>query len=101
MVRPARLTSNLEQMRPHKDDITAERFVDVGCAVVHAAVEQIHVAEEIVDEWSGGMIVDFVRTANLLDATFIHDGHTVGHFESFFLIMRDEYAGDVNLVMQM
>ena len=36
------------------------------------------------------MVVHVLRTADLLDVPVIHHDDAVGHFERFFLIVRDE-----------
>ena len=46
------------------------------------------------------MLVDFSGRADLLDLALVHQHHAVGHFERFFLVVRDEDAGDVQLVVQ-
>ena len=72
-----------------------------GGFVVNAAVKQVHVAEEVVDERRRRVIVDLVRTADLLDAAVVHHHHAVGDLERLFLIVGDEHAGDVDLVVQL
>ena len=37
----------------------------------------------------------------LFDFAFVHQHHTVGDFERFFLIMRDKDTGDVQFIMQL
>ena len=46
-------------------------------------------------------MVDLVRRADLLDSPVVHHGDAVGDFERFFLIVRDEDAGDVDVVVQL
>ena len=46
------------------------------------------------------MVVDLVRRAFLLDAALVHHHDAVGHFHGLFLVVGDEDAGDVHLVMQ-
>jgi len=41
------------------------------------------IAEELVDERTGGMFVDFVRRADLLDIPLMHHHDTIGRFERF------------------
>ncbi len=45
-------------------------------------------------------VVDFSRRADLLDMPFVDEHDPVGNLESFFLIVRHEDRGDVQLVMQ-
>ena len=72
-----------------------------GVSFVNPAVEQVHVAEEVVDEGRDGVMVNLVRTADLLDAAFVHHRDAVGNFQRLFLIVGDEHAGDVNFVVQL
>jgi hypothetical protein len=67
---------------------------------VGAAMEEIHRAEEAVNERRLRCAPHFFRRADLLDLTVIHEHHTVGHFKRFFLIVGDEDARDVQLVVQ-
>ena len=64
-------------------------------------MEEIHVAEKVVNERAGGVVVNFVGRANLLDPALVHYHNAIGHFQRFFLIVRHEDAGDVNFVMQL
>ena len=45
---------DLQRVRTHEDDVSGLDVVDVRGAVVHPAVEQVHVAEELVDEGVAG-----------------------------------------------
>ena len=47
-----------------------------------------------------GLVEHFFRRADLLDPAVVHHDDAVGHFERFFLIVRHQDAGDVNLVVQ-
>ena len=46
------------------------------------------------------MMENFVRRADLFDAALIHDDDAIGHFQRFFLIVRHQDAGDMNLGVQ-
>ena len=46
------------------------------------------------------MLVDLVRRADLLDLALVHQHHLVGHLQRLLLVVRDEDAGDVQLVVQ-
>src|SRR5690606_32287840 len=63
-------------------------------------MEQIHVAQELIDEGRGGMVVDLFRAADLLNVATVHDHHSVGDLKGLFLIVGDEHTGDVDLVVQ-
>ena len=63
-------------------------------------MKQIDVAEKVVNEGIGRMMVDFFRGAHLLDPAFVHQNHAVGHLQSFFLIVGDENAGDLQFVVK-
>ena len=60
-----------------------------------SAVKEIDVAEKIIDEGIGRMMINFFRRAQLLDPALVHQNHAVRHFQSFFLVMGDEDAGDL------
>ena len=77
------------------------RFVDVDFAVVHAAVKHIHVAQKIIDKRRSGVIVDLFRAADLLDAALVHHRDNGRQLERLLLIVRDEHAGDVHLIVQL
>jgi hypothetical protein len=40
------------------------------------------------------LILDFTRGSDLLDSGVVHDGHSIGHFERFFLVMGNKEGGD-------
>lgn len=69
-------------------------------AFFQATMEEIDVAEEPVDERRGRRVVDRIGAADLLYLAAVHQHHVVGHFQRFFLIVRHEQAGDVQIVVQ-
>ena len=46
------------------------------------------------------MLVYLVGCADLLDAAFVHDHHAIGDFQGLFLVVGNENAGDVHVVVQ-
>jgi hypothetical protein len=74
--------------------------VQVQQAFVGAAVEQVHVAQEAVHKGAGRVVPHVLRRAHLLDHALVHQHHAVGHFQRLFLVVGDEDAGDVQLVVQ-
>ena len=64
-------------------------------------MKQVYVSEEVVNEGSRRVIVDLFRRADLFDATVIHDHHAVGDFEGLFLIVSNEDASDVDLIVKL
>ena len=64
------------------------------------AVEQVDVAEEVEHEGVGRMVVDLVRRPDLLDPPLVHHHDPVGHLQRLLLVVGDEDAGDVDLVVQ-
>ncbi len=82
-----RRTQHLQLMRAHIADLAA-------------AMKQVHVAEELQHEGRGRVVIDLVGRADLLDAAFVHDDDAVGNFHRFFLVVRDEDAGQMHLVVQ-
>ena len=63
-------------------------------------MEHVHLAEELHDELGLRLVEHFLGRAGLLDAGVVHDHDAVGHFESLFLVVRHEHAGDVDLLVQ-
>ena len=47
------------------------------------------------------MIINLVRVSNLLEVTLVHNSDTIGHIESFFLIVSDINKGDAQLLLQL
>ena len=68
-----------------------------GDQPVRAVVVQV---DEVGDKRRGRLLDDRLRRADLLDLAMVHHHHAVGHFQRFFLVMRDKNAGDVQFVMQ-
>ncbi len=73
---------------------------DGGFRALGSSMKEIDVAEELVYECAGGVVIDLGRSAHLDDFAVIHDGDAVGHFERLLLVVSDEDAGDVQIVMQ-
>src|SRR5262249_26727574 len=73
---------------------------ELGATALHAAMEDVHVAEEVHHERIRRLLEDLGRRADLLDASLVHDHDPVGHLERLLLVVRDEDAGDVDLVVQ-
>src|SRR5262245_16585793 len=46
------------------------------------------------------MVINLLRCAFLINPALVHYHDAVGHLESFFLVVRDEDAGDVNFLME-
>ena len=46
------------------------------------------------------MIEDRLRRPGLLDPALVHDRHLIGDFERLLLIVRDQDAGDADLLME-
>ena len=63
-------------------------------------LEQVHVPQKLQHERRGGPVVDLFRRARLFDAAAVEHHHPVGHLHGLVLVVGDEHAGDVHLVMQ-
>ena len=61
---------------------------------------RIHVPQKLFNESVRGAAADFLGSAYLLDIAIAQNRHAVGDFESFLLIVGDEYACDVQVVVQ-
>src|SRR5258708_20951384 len=92
-------TIDFKRMRTHVNDVTGFLLVNVGFAFIDTAVEEIDVAEEVVNKRGRGMVVNLFRRSNLLDASVVHNHYPIGDFHGLFLVVNDENAVDVNLVM--
>mmetsp|Transcript_1013 Transcript_1013/g.2513 ORF Transcript_1013/g.2513 Transcript_1013/m.2513 type:complete len:443 (-) Transcript_1013:3285-4613(-) len=75
-------------------------FADVQHAFMGAPDEAVGRAEEAVDKRRGRALVDLLRRADLLDAAVVHQHDAVGHLQRLVLVVGDEDAGDVQLVVQ-
>src|SRR5262245_57384644 len=69
-------------------------------ALMNPAMKEIDVAQEMIDEGRGRMIVYLCWGADLFNPAFVHDDDTIGNFQGFFLIVSHEHTGNVHLVMQ-
>jgi hypothetical protein len=65
-----------------------------------AGAEAVHIPEEFDDERGFRVVVDFLRRADLLDAGVVHHDDFVGEFEGLFLIVGDEYGGDLDFLLE-
>ncbi len=63
-------------------------------------MEQVHIAEEMIDEGARGPGVDLVGGPELLHAAFVQDDDAIGDLEGFLLVMGDEHGGDVQFAVQ-
>ena len=64
--------------------------------LVHDAVEDVALADEVGDEGVFGFVIDVLRGADLLDAAVVHDHDGVGHGEGLLLVMGDVDEGDAH-----
>ena len=85
-------------MRPHVAHVLA-RHAAAG-RMVQPPVKEIHVAQELQHEGRGRVVVDLVGRTVLLDLAVVHHDDAVGHLHGLLLVVRDEHAGDVHLVVQ-
>lgn len=105
------LTLDFQQVRPDKyqggrgirrafsGQINGQ-FSQKDFSLFDAAVKQIDVTEKVVNKGIGRLMIDFFGRADLLDASFVHQHHSVRHFQGFFLIMGDKDAGDFQLIVK-
>jgi len=76
------------------------QVADEGPPAVHVAAEHVDRAEEAHDERAGGLLEDLGRRPLLLDAAGVHQHHPVGDLEGLLLVVGDEDAGHVQLVVE-
>jgi len=67
------------------------------CHRIRAAMKQVDVAEEVVDEGRRGMMVQFLWSAGLLDASGVEHDYPVGELERLLLVVSDEESGRADL----
>ena len=95
----------IEQMRPYIDHsgfavrtsqvLTVDwnrHLTNEGLAVAHTSMEKIYVAQEVIDEWCGRAMVQFISGTDLFDPPLIEHYDSAGEFERFLLIVCDEDA---------
>src|SRR5438132_1517751 len=58
------------------------------------AIHPIHFSQERSDETGARFLVEFLRSANLLDFTVLHDGDTVRQRQRFLLVMSHKQEGN-------
>ena len=93
------VTQLLRPAAPPPRDSTVVVFADQHFAFVGPAVKQVHVAHELVHKRRLWVAVNIVGSADLLNLSLIENHHPVSNFERFFLIVRHEYARDMNFIV--
>ena len=102
---------DVEQVRPDEHAHVAVHRAQVGghidldaadkrAAALDAAVEQVHIAEEVIDKRRGRRVIDLVGRADLLHAPVVHDHDAIGQLQRLLLVVGDKQAGDVQLVVK-
>ena len=66
---------------------------------VEMPAEQVHIPQELQHERRGRTVVDLVGRADLLDAPPIEHHDPISHLHGLVLVVGDEDAGDVHLVV--
>ena len=69
--------------------------------MIQTPMKQIDVPQELVNERIRRVVVDLFRRPDLLDLPLVHHHDPVRKLERLFLVMRDEDAGDMHLVMKL
>src|SRR6185295_20126898 len=64
------------------------------------SVKDVDRAEETIHERARRTLIHVLRVADLLYASFVHQYHPVRNLERFLLIVSNENAGDVELIVQ-
>ena len=62
--------------------------------------QHVHRAEELGDERRGRVLVELLRRPHLLDLPLVQHDDLVGDLERLLLVVGDEQAGDVDLVVE-
>ena len=76
-------------------------FIRAGDFAADFELEDVHDADELGDEFVGGLFIDLARGADLLEVAAGEDDDAVGHLHSLFLVVGDEQGGDVEVVVEM
>src|SRR5690349_8184944 len=101
VVRSRRLTRDIHRVRADEDQLPGLLAVDIRRSVVHAAVEEIDVTQEVINERARRPVIDFVRRADLFDPTAVHHRNLIGNLERLVLVVCDEDAGDADVVVKL
>ncbi len=72
----------------------------VQLPLVGAAMEQVDVTQKAIHERARRAVPHLLGRAFLLDAAFVDHDHAVGHLQRLLLVVGDEDAGHVQLVVQ-
>ena len=92
---------NVQQVWPNINYMPGCSLMNVGLVTFEPTMEKIDVAKKVVNEWGRGKVVNLFRRSDLLDAALVHHHDAVSHLECLFLIVGDEDAGDMDLIMQL
>ena len=60
----------------------------------HGSVQNVAFADEVCHKGIFRLIIDILRSADLLDPALVHDHHRIGHGQSLLLIVGDIDKGD-------
>ena len=74
--------------------VDGDRF---GCGFEHRRFDVVELADKARDEAGGGLVIDFVRCAELFDVAGVHHDDAVRYGQRLFLVMGDEDGGDAQI----
>jgi hypothetical protein len=67
---------------------------------MNAAMEEIHVAQELVDERTRRSVIDDIGGTDLLNRPPVQHHDAIGDLHGFLLVVSNEDTGHVQLVVQ-
>ncbi len=73
---------------------------EMDLAPFQPPVKEVHLAQELHHELGGRLVEHLVGRADLLDPPLVHHQHAVGQFQGLVLVVGDEDAGQMDLVVQ-
>ena len=76
-------------------------FSEMNFSLVKSTVKQVHSPKEMIYKLAGRVVINLCRGANLFNLAVVHHNNSAGHFQSFVLIVSDEQACDLNLLVQL
>ena len=85
--------------RQHRRRQQPGRAPPVSYTHLHHAVQDVGLADEIGHEGVGGLVINVLRAAHLLDGAALHHHHGVRHGEGFLLVVGDVDEGDLQALL--
>src|SRR5262249_4480697 len=85
---------------PWADDREAGTGDEAAAVEASRAVKEIAAADEAGDETIGGVAIERLWTADLLDATVVHNDEAIADAHRLVLVVGDHHGGDAGELLQ-